>query len=48
LGRFIPALNMAEWEPLSPDVSEDELDRRERSDETRYTAAEVLAYLEKL
>jgi hypothetical protein len=48
LGRFIPHVDMSEWEPISPDVSEEELDRREQSNEKRYTTAEVLAYLEKL
>ena len=48
LGRFIPQVDMSEWEPLSPDVSEEELDRREQANEKRYTTAEVLAYLEKL
>jgi hypothetical protein len=41
-------IDMSEWEPLTPEVSEEELDRRERSNEKRYTTAEVLAYLEKL
>jgi hypothetical protein len=48
LGRFIPVLDLAEWEPVSPDVSEEELDRRAKSKERRYTTAEVLAHLEKL
>ena len=48
LGRFIPLIDLAEWEPLSPDISEEELDRREKSSENRYTTAEVLARLEKL
>jgi hypothetical protein len=48
IGRFIPLVDMSEWEPVSPDVSEEKLDRRERSNEKRYTTAEVLAYLEKL
>jgi hypothetical protein len=48
LGRFIPKIDMSEWEPISPDVSEEELDRRQNSKEKRYTTAEVLAYLEKL
>jgi hypothetical protein len=47
LGHFIPQVDMSEWEPISPDVSEEELDRRENSNERRYTTAEVLAYLEK-
>jgi hypothetical protein len=48
LGRFVPAFDPSAWEFLSPDVSEEELDRREQSTEKRYTTAEVLAYLEKL
>ena len=47
LGRFVPLIDLSEWEPISPDVSEEELDRREKSTE-RYTTAEVLAHLEKL
>jgi hypothetical protein len=48
LGRFVPLIDLTEWEPLSPDVSEEELDRRARSNDKRYTKAEVLAQLEKL
>jgi hypothetical protein len=48
LGRFVPLINLSEWEPLSPDISEEELDRRAKSKEKRYTTAEVLAHLEKL
>ena len=48
LGRFVPLIDLSEWEPLSPDVSEEELDRRAQSKEKRYTTAEVLAHLEKL
>jgi hypothetical protein len=48
LGEFVPRINMSEWEPVSPAASEEELDRREQSNEKRYTTAEVLAYLEKL
>jgi hypothetical protein len=47
IGQFIPLLNMSDWEPASPDISEDELERRSKSDEKRYTTAEVLAHLEK-
>jgi hypothetical protein len=46
LGRFVPLIDLSEWEPLSPDVSEEELDRRAKSNEKRYTTAEVLAHLE--
>ncbi len=45
LGRFVPLIDMSEWEPLSPDISEEELERRTRSHEKRYTTAEVLAHL---
>ena len=48
LGRFVPLIDRSEWEPLSPDISEEELDRRANSKEKRYTTAEVLAHLEKL
>ncbi len=48
LGRFIPLIDLSEWEPLSPDISDEELERRARSKGKRYTTAEVLAHLEKL
>ena len=48
LGRFVPLIDLSEWEPISPEVSEEELDRRSKSKEKRYTTAEVLAHLEKL
>ena len=48
LGRVIPALDLSQYEPLVPQVSEEELDRRSQSDEKTYTTAEVLAFLEKL
>ena len=37
LGRFVPLIDLSEWEPLSPDISEEELDRRANSKERRYT-----------
>jgi hypothetical protein len=48
LGRFLPTFDMSEWEPITPDVSEEELDRREKSAEKRYTTEEVLTYLKGL
>lgn len=48
LGRFVPATESSRWEPIGPDVSEDELDRREQSDERRYSTTEVVARLESL
>jgi len=46
LGRFVPLIDESEWEPLSPDISEEELERRAKSTEKRFTTAEVLAHLE--
>jgi hypothetical protein len=48
LGRFLPAVDPADWEPISPEVSDEELDRRASSQAKRYTTAEVLAHLERL
>jgi hypothetical protein len=48
LGRFIPLVDLSEWEPVSPDISAEELDRRFRSQETRSSTAEVLGRLEGL
>lgn len=44
-GHFVPATDLSQWEPVSADVSEEELDRRARSNERRYTTAEVLTHL---
>jgi hypothetical protein len=48
LGMFVPRIDPEEYEFLDPDVSEEELDRRQNSTERRYTTAEVLAHLKKL
>ncbi len=48
LGRFVPRLELSEWEPVSADISAEELDRRFRSQEKRFTTAKVLAHLESL
>ena len=47
LGQFVPRIDMSEWEPITPDVSEEELDRREKS-EVWYSTEEVFAYLKRL
>lgn len=47
LGRFDPVIDMSEWEAVSPDISEEELDRREQSEDW-YTTEQVLAHLESL
>jgi len=46
LGQFVPRIDLSEWEPISPDISEAELERRAKSNEPRYTTKEVLARLE--
>jgi hypothetical protein len=38
---------MSDWEPVSPEVSEEELDRREQATEW-YSTDEVLAHLRNL
>ena len=48
LGRYIPSSDYSEYGPRDAQVSEEELDRRSRSNEKTYTTAEVIAYLEKL
>jgi len=48
LGCFIPVSDLSEWDPMIPEVTEDELDRREQSGDKRYSTAEVLAHLGKL
>jgi hypothetical protein len=48
LGRLFPAIDLSQYEPWEPPISDEELRRREQSDEKRYTTAEVLARLEKL
>lgn len=48
LAQVKPVIDYSEWEPQGPQVSDEELERRARSNEKTYTTAEVLAYLEKL
>jgi hypothetical protein len=48
LGRLYPTLDLSQYEPLEPQISREELERRKQSKEKRYTTAEVLAHLEKL
>jgi hypothetical protein len=47
LGQVFPALDLAEYEPWEPPITEEELIKREQEPEC-YTTAEVLAYLESL
>ncbi len=48
VGRFIASVVPPEWEPASPGITEEELERRKKSAGRRYSTAEVLAHLEKL
>ncbi len=48
LGRFLPKIDLTEWEIVGPESSEEELCRREQSKGKRYTTAEVIAHLESL
>jgi hypothetical protein len=47
VGQFVPKFDPSEWEPATPEASEEELQRREQSTEW-FTTEEVLAHLEKL
>ena len=47
LGRFAPAVDLSKWVPLSPGISEEELEHRANSDEEGSPLAEVLARIEK-
>ena len=47
LARVHPIADMSEWVPISPDVSEEELDRREKSTEW-YTTEQVRVHLRNL
>ena len=47
LGRLFPSADLSQYGPLEPQVSEEELDRRDNAQEKRYTTTEVLAHLEK-
>lgn len=47
LGRFVPLIDLSVWEPVTPAASEEELDRRERSEDW-YTSDEVWAHLKNL
>jgi hypothetical protein len=45
VGRVFPTIDLSQYEPWEPPISEEELRRLEQSDEPRYTTAEVLARL---
>ena len=46
LAHVAPVPDWSQLEPLTADVSEEELDRRSQSAEKRYSTAEMLRYLD--
>jgi hypothetical protein len=51
LARFQPSTPWTDpdqWEPLTPDISQEEIERRLASDGPRYTTAQVIEKLSKL
>ena len=48
MARLTPIPDLSRYEPLEPQVSEEELLRRSQSNEKAYTTVEVMAYLENL
>jgi hypothetical protein len=48
LARLTPVYDPNEYGPLEPQVSEEELDRRSKSPEKRYTTEEVLRHLKQV
>ena len=48
LGRFVPKIDLSEWEIVGGEPTEEELQRAEQSKGKRYTTAEVIAHLESL
>jgi hypothetical protein len=48
LAQVLPAYDPAEYEPLEPQISREELERRKQSKGKTYPTEEVLAYLERL
>lgn len=47
LAQVVPTLDLSEYEPWEPPISEEELQRREQSEEW-YTTEQVLAHLKSL
>jgi hypothetical protein len=48
LGRFVPLIDLSKWEPITPEISDEELERRLNSNQKRYTTDEVIKHLESL
>jgi hypothetical protein len=48
VARVKPVLDAGDFDPLTPPADDEELDRRSKSSEKRYTTQEMLDYLERL
>lgn len=48
IARLFPTLDPSQYEPMEPQISKEELQRRKQSKGKTYSTAEVLAHLEKL
>jgi hypothetical protein len=48
LGRFFPTLDLSQYEPLEPQISNEEMQRRKLNKGKTFTTVEVLAHLENL
>lgn len=48
IARVIPVVDTSQYDPLTPGISDEELERRSISGEKRYTTAEVLKRLEQI
>ncbi len=46
LGRFLPILDLSQYEPLEPQISQEEIQRRKQNKGKTYPTAEVLDHLE--
>lgn len=45
LGRFTPLVDSSAWEPITSDITEEEMKRRLNAGEKRYTTTEVMDHL---
>ena len=48
IARLFPTLDPSQYEPMEPQISKEELQRRKQSKGKTYSTAEVLARLKKL
>jgi len=48
IGAFVPRVDPADWEPIGPEISDEELLARVHSNERKYTTAELFEHLRRL